>query len=58
MEMKMDLFLIPTGTAHSAIWLPFFHHDNLQLAKSATHSTVSPLKLPTPIYLRDPPNNK
>jgi hypothetical protein len=54
----MGLFLIPAGTEHSAIWLPFFHHDNLQLAKSATHSTVSPATVPTPIDLLDPPYHK
>jgi hypothetical protein len=49
MEMKMGLFLIPAGIAHSAIRLPFFHHDKVQLIKSATHSTVSPATVPTPI---------
>jgi hypothetical protein len=42
MEMKIGLFLIPKGTTHSAIRLPFFHHDSLKLDKSATHSIVSP----------------
>jgi hypothetical protein len=51
----MGLFLIPTGIMHSAIWLPFFHHDSLQLAKSAAHSTVSPATVPTPISFEDPP---
>jgi hypothetical protein len=41
MEMKTGLFLISAGTAHAVIWLPYFHHDNLHLAKSATHSIVS-----------------